>query len=76
MMANWLVCHNVDFISPELNGAVDFCKNSIITPHTNIEAGMKLCSALTHDNCSCLGELAAIELYAAILRIAVSSVSG
>jgi hypothetical protein len=71
-----LINHNVDFFTPELDDAIDFGKNRIVLAHADVEAGVKFCPALTHDDRTGLGKLAAVKLYAAILRITVSSVSG
>lgn len=55
-----LIGHNVDFFPSELDDTIDFGKNRIILAHADVETGMELCAALTHDDRTGLGELPAV----------------
>lgn len=67
---------NVDFFTPEFDGAVALGKQGVIVAHADVETGMELGAALAHQDRAGFGELAAVEFDAAILRVAVASVSG
>ena len=60
----------------ELYDAVAKREQRVVASSSDVAARFKRGAALSHDNRAALGELSAAELDAAILRIAVASVSG
>lgn len=71
-----LVLNNINLFAAEADFAVNLGEQGAVFAHADIEAGVKFRAALANDNCTGLSKLAAIELYAAILRITVASVPG
>ena len=65
---------NVYLSAPELYGSFAQGKERVVFTHADVEAGLEFRSALADDDGPSLSELAAEKLYAAILRITVSSV--
>jgi hypothetical protein len=61
-------------LTSKTDRSINLRENRIVISHANIKAWVKLSAALTDNDRSGLGKLAAIELNAAILRVAVSSV--
>jgi len=68
-----LSCFAVAF---KLHNACGKCKEGIITPDTDIEAGMKLCAALPHKNIAGEDHLTAEALHAEALGITIAAVPG
>ena len=66
---------NVYFFALELHGTVFLREQGVVSSHTDVLAGMELCSALGNDDCACLCGLASEELEASVLCVRVSSVS-
>lgn len=66
----------MNFSTVELNRSISNREQSIVPAHTDIRAGEELCSALPNDNRAGLYSLAAEQLHASILGVAVSAVSG
>ena len=69
------VGEDVYFSASELDDSLDECEECVVLAHADVESGFELCSALANDDRTSLCQLAAVELYAAILRITVSAVS-
>jgi hypothetical protein len=65
---------DIDLFASKTDRTVNFCENRVIIAHADIKSRVKFRAALTNNNRSGLGKLPTIELYAAILRVAVSSV--
>ena len=70
------VLAHVDFATLELHKAIGFGENGVVLAQADIEAGLELGAALTHDDGAALGELTAIELDATVLRVGVATVLG
>ena len=70
--ANDLLCLGV-FL--ELDGAIDFCKQRIVSANSNVSTGLEASTTLAYENASCRHQLASEALDAKPLCIAVAAVS-
>ena len=69
-----LLSDNVDFSALEADRSGCGCEKGVVLAHADIGAREELCPALSHDDRACLYHLTAEQLYASVLRIAVSAV--
>ena len=60
----------------KLHNACGKRKERIITPDTDVEAGMKFCAPLPHENIAGKDDLTAKALHAEALGITIAAVSG
>ena len=66
---------NVDSSALEADCSVGGCEQRVVLAHADVVAGEELGAALPDEDRSGLGRLAAVQLDASVLRIAVSAVS-
>ena len=75
------VLHDIDeltvFVAASLKRyfAIDQCKQRMVAPQAHTVAGMKLGTALAHDDITRTNRLAAVELHAQVLGIGVAAVT-